>query len=379
MTEQKFKNPRVCKLILTYSCNLNCLYCFEKFKTNDQQKNMTLETAQKIILQEIDYIEKSKKFDGLAINLFGGEPLLCFDMIKAFCEWIWGISTGVAYAISITSNGTLLTLDKKKWFQAHKDKISLSLSVDGDTAAQLLNRGVSLEDIPINFARETWPNVYFLMTVSPETTEAYADDFIKLTKLGYRLDGSHATGVNWTEEDVKKYEEQLRRIADFYLTNPQYPPNPFFLHSYADQLANKLDYFCGAGHHMIAYDYSGKGYPCHMFSPLVWGEDIWHSLTDIDFEHPFAKESDLECAQCPIVKSCPSCIAYNLQERKNVSLRDKRDCKILVAEIRVISAFQIQYYMQRVNSLNRESQVKLKAALAIYKQVSKDKVSKYIN
>ena len=208
---------------------------------------MTLEVAQQVISHEIAEIEKTKKFDFLAINLFGGEPLLRFDMIKSFCQWLWELETDVKYTVTITSNGTLLTDDKKEWFKRHKDKVSLALSIDGENATQILNRGVTLEQIPIEFAHETWPHVHFLMTVSPETLTSYANDFISLSEKGYRLDGSHATGCVWTPEEVKIYEEQLKRIGAFFLEHPEYPPNPFFMHSFADQLANKCDYFCYLG------------------------------------------------------------------------------------------------------------------------------------
>ncbi len=328
---------------------------------------MSLETAKQIITSEIDLIEETEKFDGLSINLFGGEPLLQFDLIKNFCEWLWALNTKVKYALSITSNGTLLTDDKKAWFKQHKDKISLSLSIDGNSSTQLLNRGVSIEEIPVEFARKVWPNVHFLMTVSPEAVGRYAEDFISLTKKGYKLDAGHATGYSWPDADVAIYEKQLSQIASFYLNNSEYSPNPFFMHSFTDQLADRCDYFCGAGHHMVAYDYSGKSYPCHMFTPLVWGRDMSKDIADVDFERPLAGEKDPECETCSLAKCCPTCISYNLQERGKVSLRDKRECKILAAEIRVISSFQIQYYMRKKNSLTREEQIKLKSAVAVYR------------
>lgn len=60
-----FKNPRICKLILTYGCNLNCIYCFEKFKTNDPSKRMSLDVAKRVVMQEINTVEQSGAFDGL--------------------------------------------------------------------------------------------------------------------------------------------------------------------------------------------------------------------------------------------------------------------------------------------------------------------------
>ena len=361
-----FKNPRICKLILTYSCNLNCTYCFEKFKSNDSSRHMSLDTAKKVITQELEVVERSGKFDGLAINLFGGEPLLRFEMIRSFCGWLWGLETKVPYTISITSNGTLLTADKKDWFKRHKDKISLRLSIDGGSSTQLLNRGVSLDDIPVEFARETWPDVHFSMTVSPEALNKFAEDFIGLTRQGYKIECGRATGVAWTVEEARIYEEQLTRIACFYLENPEYSPNPFFMYSFTGQLADRRDSFCGAGHHMVAYDYSGRGYPCHMFLPFVWGRDMLDEIKCIDFERPLAGRNDPVCEKCALVKCCPTCVSDNLQERGDVGLRDKRGCKMLEAEFRVISAFQIQYYMKRGRSLSREDQVKLKAAIEIY-------------
>ena len=362
----QFKNPRICKLVLTYSCNLNCTYCFEKYKTNDPSKHMSLDAAKDVISKEIASIERTGNFDGLAINLFGGEPLLRFKMIKSFCEWLWELDTKVKYTVSITSNGTLLTADKRDWFRRHKDKISLRLSIDGNSSTQLLNRGVSLEDIPVEFVHDTWPDVHFSMTISREALNRYAEDFISLTRQGYQLESGRATGVAWTAEEARIYEEQLTRIANFYLENPEYSPNPFFMYSFTGQLMDRSDSFCGAGHHMVAYDYSGKGYPCHMFLPYVWGRDMFDEIQYIDFEHPLAERKDPVCEKCVLVKCCPTCISDNLQERGDVGLRDKRGCKMLEAEFRVISAFQIQYYMKKKNSLSREEQVKLKAAIEIY-------------
>lgn len=362
----RFKNPRVCKLILTYACNLNCTYCFEKYKSNDSSKKMSLDVAKKVVTEEIKYIEQTGNFDGLSINLFGGEPLLCFELIKSFCEWLWSYDTNVKYVVSITSNGTLLTEDKKEWFRKYREKISLRLSIDGDSATQLLNRGVSLENIPVEFVRETWPNAHFSMTVSLAAINNFASDFITLTQRGYKIEVGRATGVEWTSENAKVYEEQLTRIAQFYLENPQYPPISFFLYSFTGQLADRIDSFCGAGHHMVAYDYTGKGYPCHMFLPFVWGRDIFDEIKNIDFGHPLSGEKDSQCEKCEFVKCCPTCICENLQQCGDIGLRDKRGCAMLEVEMWVLSSFQIHYYMKRKNELSREEQVKLKAAVEIY-------------
>ena len=42
---------------------------------------------------------------------------------------------------------------------------------------------------------------------------------------------------------------------------------------------------------------------------------------------------------------------------------------MLLSEIKVVSGFQIQYYMKRKNHLSDEDIVKLKAALVTYQQL----------
>ena len=366
MDKYPFKNPRVCKLIVTYGCNLNCKYCFEAFKTNAPAKRMSLEVAQKIITDEIEAIQNGGEFDGLMLSLFGGEPLLQFDMIRDLCEWLWQSDIQIPYAISLTTNGTLLNREKQEWFKHNKNRITLSVSIDGESDMNSANRGVTLEKIPISFIHETWPEQAFKMTVAPNTVENYADNFITLTQQGYRLEGSHASGIDWPEDKIEIYKQQLVKIAEFYLQNPSCEPNAFFLRPFAEQLIEKSDTFCGAGHHMVAYDYSGKPFPCHMFTPIVWGRDILDEIKDIDFLHPLADQRDEECLNCPLNKCCSTCIAYNFIERGDVSLRDKRACGLQKAEAQVLSAFQVQYYMNKRETLNNEEKIRLKAAYEIY-------------
>ena len=68
-------------LVLTHQCNLRCTYCYEKHKDN---KKMTFKTACDILTKEMNIEDGSKNVE---IDLFGGEPLLEFDLIKRLVEW----------------------------------------------------------------------------------------------------------------------------------------------------------------------------------------------------------------------------------------------------------------------------------------------------
>ena len=45
----KIQTTRVCTLMITHICNLNCIYCFEKFKSNNPHDKMSIDTAKKIV------------------------------------------------------------------------------------------------------------------------------------------------------------------------------------------------------------------------------------------------------------------------------------------------------------------------------------------
>ncbi len=81
---KKIKTTRVCTLMITHACNLNCVYCFEKFKSD---KKMTFEVATRVLKREFDEYKGDIDSERLAIELFGGEPLTNFELIRQIYEW----------------------------------------------------------------------------------------------------------------------------------------------------------------------------------------------------------------------------------------------------------------------------------------------------
>jgi len=365
---KRFPKARICTLFITHGCNLNCTYCFENHK--DIQKKMSVDLAKKIVLGEFEKVRKSEVNDALKIDLFGGEPLINFDFIKEFSEWLWKQDIEIPYIIYATTNGTLLNDEKKEWFRKNKDKIVLVMSVDGDSAMQLSNRGCNTEKLPIEFAYELWPDQPFKMTISRDTLSRFADGLISLIKKGYLVESRLAQGENWQKEDAAIYKEQLEKVSNFYLIHKdEYKPGSLFTRLYGDVLTTDTPLkFCGAGTNMIAYDVDGKTYPCHLFSPIVLGKDTRDVFEKIDFHNP-DELIENSCLECKMVRMCPSCIGFNYYERGDVKKRDKSMCRLMLAEAQTISTFQIIYYMERKNQLTDEELVKLKASLLVHEQL----------
>lgn len=97
--------------------------------------------------------------------------------------------------------------------------------------------------------------------------------------------------------------------------------------------------------------------------PNVNGKtDILDYLNTVDFTDS-SRFVDDECMKCEILKICRTCSARNFNERGDVSRRDKRTCQIMLAEGKVVSAFQIRKYMQNKDNLTAHELLKLKAAI----------------
>jgi radical SAM protein with 4Fe4S-binding SPASM domain len=358
---------RTCVLVLTHRCNLNCIYCYQKHKTT---KDMTLETAKAIIETEVRHVKASKNKEGVRFRLFGGEPLLRFDLIKELCHWAWDTINDANYDMVITTNGTLLDDDKKQWLELYKEKIQLVMSVDGKDNVQECNRGCRSSSLPIEFVLKTWPNM-LNMTVSRQSLPTFANELIYFHEQHYHIDGKLVAGEDWQEGDGKIYEAQLNKIAEYYLDHPEVTPIYCFNETSFSQLTNrapneKFAKLCGAGIEIVAYDVDGKLYPCHFFIPNVHGkEDVLEDLKGIDFSDT-SRFIDDQCMKCDILKLCKSCCGCNYIERGDVSRRDRKTCQMILAEAKVVSSYQIKKKMRNKAQLSSEELLILKYAVKCY-------------
>lgn len=359
----------LCTLMLTYGCNLNCVYCFEKYK--DPHKRMSIATAKSIVDKEIHRIHDLNQDAVLKFDLFGGEPLLCFPLIKELCEWAWQQDYPLQYYFSITTNGTLLNDNIKDWLRQHKERISLVMSIDGDADTQRKNRGCNSEQLPTEFIHETWPESHLKATASKDSLQTFGDDVIYWLERGYNIEGSIAMGVRWTKEDALVYKRELEKIANYYLEHPSVVPMHIFNQPLA-RVFTPQDEFpqinCGIGRTSVLYNYDGTEYPCHMLLPVTTGDaHTLDKIKDIDWTDN-ERFFDPECKVCAFRNLCRTCYGFNYNERGDVAHRDKGLCEMLLAENQVVSAYQINKLtsIATSRSLTDDETIALEAALLCY-------------
>lgn len=368
---QPIKTTRVCTLMITHSCNLNCSYCFEKHKSSNK---MSFDTAQEILKKEYATYKGNPQKERLAIELFGGEPLTNFSLIQQIYEWTKRQKLPFNYIFQITTNGTLLNDPIKEWLSQRKSDFRIVMSVDGTEVMQKENRGCELSELPIAYIKKTWPDSYFKLTLSPETLPYYAEGVISLMEQGYKIASSLAEGQQWRKGDELIYQKELEKIENYYLSHPEkeleHPFNFLFKEYIEQRINNKIPYKnCGCGTTIAMYDIDGQLYPCHLFLPMVHGHNnVLNEIKNINFSN-HSLLIDEECKKCPALKICKTCYGYNYAQRGNVNKRDKGMCKLRLIEAQSISAFQIKYFTSKKNFLNNYELLMLKASISCYKHL----------
>lgn len=126
----------VLRLILlpTEGCNFRCLYCYE----NHQPTRMSDETVSDILTFVRQNIHN---YAALRISWFGGEPLLCMDLIERLSTELIDICRRERrlYISDITTNGYLLTPEIMKKLMRLR-VLSYQVTVDGSAAIHDRNR-----------------------------------------------------------------------------------------------------------------------------------------------------------------------------------------------------------------------------------------------
>lgn len=343
-------------LTLTESCNLSCVYCYEKHKQN---KSMTFETAKKILDYELN---TDDGFDHVLIDFFGGEPFLEFETMKKIVEYLKGHEFKKTYELYAITNGILIHGKIKDWLVENKKLIDVSLSLDGDRLMHNLNRGNSFDLIDLDFFSENYGKHGIKMTISPQTLPYLSQGVIFCQEKGFNVYCNLAFGIDWSEEkNILTLSEELQKLINYYLDHPEYQPC-----SILDFNINLLGYentdskhykWCGVKSHMHTYDTQGKNYPCQYFMGLACGEDNEKTSENIDFpEEVSIQVINKECQKCAINILCPTCYGANYVYSGNIYIKDMSMCEVNKIIILARSYFKYYQWKNKLVHLSNEEE-----------------------
>ncbi|MCX6349922.1 MAG: radical SAM protein [Candidatus Aureabacteria bacterium] len=256
------------ELMVTEDCNHRCHYCFVEGKNVSHR--MSRETAR----QAVDFlIAQSRKETELTLLLFGGEPLLEYDLLRELLPYAieQARAAGKKMKFDMTTNATLLDEERIRFLVSLGVKILVSLDGDRETHDRhrlTLDGKSSYDRVRDNLPRikRYQPWLGTRMTVHPDTVVRISRNVAHLASLGVNqfIIGA-ATGLEWTEESLDLYRDEMIRVAS-WLKKELSRGGPFRVTHFEENLqmmsGRRGRYGCRAGRHCVSVTSEGEIYPC---------------------------------------------------------------------------------------------------------------------
>lgn len=325
-------------LILTESCNLNCIYCFEHHKT---PRKMSFHVAKKVIDAEMAADDGT---DECQLTMFGGEPFLELNLIKEIYDYVEEHMTewNKKAVIFVNTNGTLTDEGTKEWLRKRKKHIQCGISLDGTREMHNKNRSNSFDKIDLDFYKECWPKQTVKMTVSKETLPDLAKGVIFIHEKGFECGCTFAYGIEWSEELIEILQEQLAVLVEYYTAHPMFKLCQILNIDLAGINKKHMLSFkwCGAGEYVRAYDTEGNMYPCHSFSPASLGED---AAKFVNYRLPIDDIVEEEkCLKCSYHSICPTCYGVNYMYTGSITNRSRWLCEFFKLCVKASAIIQLR-------------------------------------
>lgn len=355
-------------LVLTHECNLACSYCYtgEKFR-----KDMDWETAQRSIA--LAFAEHRPRVPWATVDdtpvdvgFFGGEPLICWDMLVRCCEEAKAVAAekGRRLRLAVTTNGTLITRERAE--KLKELGVEVTLSLDGDRAAHDATRpqkgGRSSFDDVIAGAehlKAAGHPLEVIAVVAPANVQHLGATARFLVDLGARnVVFNPCFEETWTDEHLALWEKGLHDAAEVY-ADCMRRGTPVAMPTFDNKLLAAAKGglaacdTCGSGTHEVAVAPSGNLYGC----ARQVGEDrdpklvIGHLDTGIDPLRVGAMVKgplDPACEPCAERWRCgASCACANLAETGTTHLPGGTQCWYEQASARVSDAIGLKLLDER--------------------------------
>ncbi len=308
-------------LMLIQACNLACEYCFGAEGEYADRGRM----QEDIAIDAIEYlIEKSGAATELNITFFGGEPLLCFDIIKkivAYCKKKESLIQK-KFTYNMTTNGTLLNEEINRFII--ENKIGTMISMDGDRNQQNAKRyyknGIGCYDEVIQKTQFLREKSYLSARATITSTNIRLTEvFEHLYSLGFRSIPMAPAYNLFSENDFELYLAELVKLCNYFgklLRIDLVKARTIrILWKALKRIHNGATQYtaCGAGINGVAVDIHGNIYPCHRYVSVkeyILG-NIYDNLDKREkFAHEVKVESIPKCRNCYLKLLCGGGCSY---------------------------------------------------------------------
>ncbi len=252
-------------LVVTEDCNFDCDYCYKQ-KNYDRMKFATAKKAMAFFLPFLS--------DHYNLNFYGGEPLLCFDLIEETVSFLEQKNKeyGKKPQYSLTTNGSLITDEIIKALETHK--FSVVYSFDG--TAQEIHRKDGSFDLAVSNINKILerPNIGLEVNsvFTPESVGHISDSLALIMNLGVKnINLSLSLFRPWNTLSVERLGEELAKLRGIlvsqYLKSKDIPVMNF------RKDGTEGFFYCAGGQDRMAVTSEENVWGCDLFADYFRGKE----------------------------------------------------------------------------------------------------------
>lgn len=269
-------------LHVAHDCNLRCRYCFAS--TGDfhgARMLMPLETGKRAL----DFlIERSGTRKHLEVDLFGGEPLMNWEICKQLVAYGRELERAHDKVIHFTITTNCVALDDEKIDFINREMHNVVISLDGrkevhDALRPTVNGKGSFDIILKNAQKlvaSRGDKEYYIRGTFTRDNLDFLEDVKALTGFGFDQISIEPAVLpedspySLKQEHLSRIDAEYDALAGYYLESRKNHETWFnFFHFMFDPeggpcLRKRIN-GCGAGTEYVAVTPDGDLYPCHQF------------------------------------------------------------------------------------------------------------------
>lgn len=301
------RNFEVLQIELTGECNYNCVFCdknsdliyrktgCKRWKTNCNDKKLNIKEWKK-------YIGEAFKLGCKKIQIFGGEPLLQWDLLKEIINISYNI--GIE-KIEVYTNGSLLNKDKLLFISEQKIKLIIQIS-NIDNNKEILGIDIDMDYEKIINLLKIYNIEFEILVLISKYNEQYVNEYIKKIKMlqcKYKIDFIYPFPEN------KHFSKQyMNLVLDYRKKLIKVNPINFGLVMLKNPCYSRI----------IAISQYGIVYPCIMSRFMAYGKlNGENCIVDIlNYKYEDLKELNksrmYSCKECVFRFACVNCSAIEI-------------------------------------------------------------------
>lgn len=353
-------------LNISHDCNLRCKYCFaSEGDYKGKRELMSFETGKRAI----DFVIKnSGPRHNIEVDLFGGEPLMNFDVVRQIVDYAneEGPKHNKNIRFTITTNAMLL--DEEKMDYIDENMGNVVLSIDGrkevNDSIRVRRDGSGsfdkiLPSIKAMAERRQGSKQYYARGTFTRNNLDFYNDVIFLADQGFKeisiepvvLENGNPLALRM--EDLPVIFEQYDKLTDEMIRREKEGNGFKFYHFAIDINGGPCIYKrisgCGAGHEYVAITPNGDIYPCHQFvgnSDFVMGNLYEDKMLDKEISNTFKNGnvySKPKCQDCWAKFYCSGgCQANNYNFNKDIHVPYEVGCQMMKKRVECAIAMKIK-------------------------------------